>query len=396
MYIFNSIPHIVNTLNLGKDLLEVLFEKRKSQPLRYDYALDIIDENKLNILIEREVIRRNGPYIELDEHYLSFCELLLEANEEISTSVIDENIQLIYQLIDYYNKEDNASRKLAYLRSVKSHLRKVGKILVRNVVSLQRVIDNTFKNEPNYKVKIAKLENLDKKRIDINRLIVELGSLLDYDQTSFFVDSLDEELLAISRELKTELSSAGHSLIHSQQDIIDYLNQIRTQVGFTRKLRRIKYLREQFELQEKTNVREVVDGEHSVVLEGVQLPLFKVSVPCLQTDEALEVILKVADAMRSDKVITRRELGGISVEQMENTEVDMTAVNTRKMMDAFCQDNADLFSFVMGYPYNREMDFDAKVTLFCRLLSLYENELEITDRFGQMEHIEYALIFKRK
>ena len=32
---------------------------------------------KLNILIEREVIRRNGPYIEMDEHYLSFYELLL-------------------------------------------------------------------------------------------------------------------------------------------------------------------------------------------------------------------------------------------------------------------------------------------------------------------------------
>ena len=117
MYIYNSIPHITNTLNLGKDLLEVLFEKRKSLPFRYDYALDIIDENKLNILIEREVIRRNGPYIEMDEHYLSFYELLLEANEEISTSVIDENIQLVYQLIDYYSKEDNDLRKLGYLRS---------------------------------------------------------------------------------------------------------------------------------------------------------------------------------------------------------------------------------------------------------------------------------------
>ena len=104
MYIYNSIPHITNTLNLGKDLLEVLFEKRKSLPFRYDYALDIIDENKLNILFEREVIRRNGPYIEMDEHYLSFYELLLEANEEISTSVIDENIQLVYQLIDYYGR----------------------------------------------------------------------------------------------------------------------------------------------------------------------------------------------------------------------------------------------------------------------------------------------------
>ena len=254
MYIYNSIPHITNTLNLGKDLLEVLFEKRKSLPFRYDYALDIIDENKLNILIEREVIRRNGPYIEMDEHYLSFYELLLEANEEISTSVIDENIQLVYQLIDYYGKEDNDLRKLGYLRSVKAHLRKIGKILVRNVVSLQRVIDNTFKNEPSYKVKIAKLENLDAKRIEINRLIVEVEKLLDRERTPFFAQAPDEELLTIARELKTELLSAGHSLIHSQQDIIDYLNQIRTQVGFTRKLRRIKYLREQFELQETRSV----------------------------------------------------------------------------------------------------------------------------------------------
>ena len=375
MYIYNSIPHITNTLNLGKDLLEVLFEKRKSLPFRYDYALDIIDENKLNILIEREVIRRNGPYIEMDEHYLSFYELLLEANEEISTSVIDENIQLVYQLIDYYSKEDNDLRKLGYLRSVKAHLRKIGKILVRNVVSLQRVIDNTFKNEPSYKVKIAKLENLDAKRIEINRLIVEV-----------------EELLTIARELKTELLSAGHSLIHSQQDIIDYLNQIRTQVGFTRKLRRIKYLREQFELQENTNVREVVDAERSVVLEGVQPTLFKVSIPYLQTDEALDVILKVADGIRPDKVIHRQELGVISAEQMENQEVGEAAINTRKMMDVFSRTGGDLFSFVMAYDYNRKMDFEAKVTLFCRLLSLYENELEITDRFGHMEHVEYAII----
>ena len=381
MYIYNSIPHITNTLNLGKDLLEVLFEKRKSLPFRYDYALDIIDENKLNILIEREVIRRNGPYIEMDEHYLSFYELLLEANEEISTSVIDENIQLVYQLIDYYGKEDNDLRKLGYLRSVKAHLRKIGKILVRNVVSLQRVIDNTFKNEPSYKVKIAKLENLDAKRIEINRLIVEVEKLLDRERTPFFAQVPDEELLTIARELKTELLSAGHSLI-----------QIRTQVGFTRKLRRIKYLREQFELQENTNVREVVDAERSVVLEGVQPTLFKISIPYLQTDEALDVILKVADGIRPDKVIHRQELGVISAEQMENQEVGEAAINTRKMMDVFSRTGGDLFSFVMGYEYNREMDFEAKVTLFCRLLSLYENELEITDRFGHTEHIEYAII----
>ena len=395
MYIYNSIPHITNTLNLGKDLLEILFEKRKSLPFRYDYALDIIDENKLNILIEREVIRRNGPYIEMDEYYLSFYELLLEVNEEISTSMIDENIQLVYQLIDYYEKEENEVRQIGYLRSVKAHLRKIAKILVRNVVSLQRVIDNTFKNEPSYKVKIAKLENLDRKRMEVNRLITVVEKLLDPELNPFFRLVPDEELLTIARELKVELLSAGHSLIHSQQDIIDYLNQIRTQVGFTRKLRRIKYLREQFELQENTNVREIVEAEHSVVLEGVQPTLFKVSIPYLQTDEALDVILKVSDGIRSDKVIRRQELGMISADQMENQEVGEMAINTRKMMDLFAEADDDLFSFVMNYAYHREMNEEAKVTLFCRLLSLYENELEITDQFGHTEHFEYAIIQKK-
>ena len=97
MYIYNSIPHIINTLNLGKELLQVLFEKRKSMPFRYEYALDIIDEHKLNILIEREVIRRNGPYIELDDHYLSFFELLLEANEGSRAPSSDRKTRWVFQ-----------------------------------------------------------------------------------------------------------------------------------------------------------------------------------------------------------------------------------------------------------------------------------------------------------
>ncbi len=394
MYIYNSIPHIVNTLNLGKELLQLLFEKRKSLPFRYEYALDIIDEHKLNILIEREVIRRNGPYIELDEHYLSFIELLLEANEEISTAVIDENIQLVCQLIDYYQKEDAPARKVVYLRSVKAHLRKMGKILVRNVVSLQRVIDNTFKNEPSYKVKIAKLENLDAKRIEINRLIHEVERLLEQLREGFFAVVPDEELRAVVRDLRGELLSAGHSLIHSQQDIIDYLNQIRAQVSFTRKLRRVKYLREQFELLEQTNVSEVVEASQAVVIEGVQPTLFKVSIPYLQTDEALEVILKVADGLRPERIVRRQELGALSAEQMESESVGETAIDTRKLMDQFAQSDTDLFSFLMRYGFSRPLDFEARVTLFCRLLSLYEQELLITNQFGHTDHVEYAIIRK--
>ena len=49
MYIFNSISEIVNTIALAKGLIEEMFEKRKSLSFRYEYALDLIDGNRLQM-----------------------------------------------------------------------------------------------------------------------------------------------------------------------------------------------------------------------------------------------------------------------------------------------------------------------------------------------------------
>ena len=48
----------------------------------------------------------------------------------------------------------------------------------------------------------------------------------------------------------------------------------------------------------------------------------------------------------------------------------------------------------MRYGFSRPLDFEARVTLFCRLLSLYEQELLITNQFGHTDHVEYAIIRK--
>ena len=62
-----------------------MFEKRKVLSFRYSDALALLkeDENRLKILIEKEIIHQNGNFVELDARFLDFFELLLEANEEI-------------------------------------------------------------------------------------------------------------------------------------------------------------------------------------------------------------------------------------------------------------------------------------------------------------------------
>ena len=395
MYIFNSTREIINTINLAKELIEEMFEKRKSLSFRYEYALNLVEEQRLQMLIEREVIRLNGPYLELDERFQEFFELLLEANEEISTASINENIQQIHQYMAYYLKEDNLSRKNTYLRKVKSIFRKIGKVTIRNVISLQRSIESTFKDEPNYQIKIAKLEHLDKKRMDIKELIEATDELLTHQERLFFQLATDEELTYIVLELRKELLDSGHSLIRSQQDIISYLNQIKNQVILVEKIRKVKYLRDQFELQSKSNLKELLITEQSVILEGRTSPVFKLSLEFLAQDEAREAIYKANCNNRSHKKLKRTGAGIISPDDLKEITSEETFINLEEVKNSFLASGNHLFNFVMSYAFQREVSFDERVTVFCQLVSLYENEFDIQQQFGQYEQLEYALIYPK-
>ena len=67
MYIFRSIYEIINTISTAKTLLTEMFEKRKTISFRYIDALELLkdDENRLKILIEKEVIHQNGNFFSI-------------------------------------------------------------------------------------------------------------------------------------------------------------------------------------------------------------------------------------------------------------------------------------------------------------------------------------------
>lgn len=162
-------------------------------------------------------------------------------------------------MIDYYLNETNEQRKYAYLREVKKTLRNVGNITLRNVVDLKRNVDNTFKNEPNYKNKKAKLTNLDKKRKDIAKLIEQTEKLISEKELTFFTTATDEELNSIIVQLKMQPGKCPHNLIEIERQIIDFLNQIQYQSSVIEQLRKIKYLKDQYILETSTDIKTVLE-----------------------------------------------------------------------------------------------------------------------------------------
>lgn len=407
MYIFRSINEIINTVSAARGLLTEMFEKRKTLNFKYSDALLLLkgDENRLKILIEKEIIRQNGNEVSLDIRFQEFFELLLNANEEINTAVIDENIEFLHELMDYYLKERIPSRKESYIRNIKITFRKIAYTTIRNIMSLQDSIDHAVKHEPTYQIKIARLENLDKKRINIQRMIDATEHLILHEERLFFQQATDEELANILLELRQELQLSAHSLISAQQDIINYLNQIKSQVILVEKIRKVKQLMDQFELRTKSNLAEVMENDHSVLVEGNTPSSFKLSIPYLNTDEARPIILKVRKNLQYKEIIRNNEAGAFSEEDMTTASMYEELIDFGETLESYLQLQAqrqwndkdaepeDLFTFLMHHTFKREVSEQERTTLFCQLVSLYENMFRISEDFGVYKNYEYVKIY---
>lgn len=320
-----------------------MFEKRKVLSFRYSDALALLkeDENRLKILIEKEIIHQNGNFVELDARFLDFFELLLEANEEINTATVEENIEYLHELMDYYLKEKIQSRKESYVRNIKITFQKLARVTIRNIINLQHNIDNAFKHEPTYQIKIAKLQNLDKKRINIQRLIDSTEHLILHEERDFFRQATDEELTRILLELRQELQLSAHSLIRAQQDIINYLNQIKNQVILVEKIRKVKYLQDQFELRARSNLSEIMERERSLLLEGNTQASFKLSPSYLASDEVRPIILKVISNQKYREIVRKNEAGAFSEEDLEAQAMYEEVINLDEVVTAFVQSGAE-------------------------------------------------------
>ena len=375
-----------------------MFEKRKSLSYKYEMALEIVDfnEERIQYLINHSVIRQNGNFLEIDDQFLQFFEDVLEINESINVASINTNIQNVKDNILYYLKESNENRKNNYLRAVKNTIRRIGIITLRNIVDLKRNTDNTFKNEPNYKVKKAKLENLDQKRIDINTLIEQTYQLINDDEETFFKSAIDDELYNVLNYLKLQLNECRHNLIEIQKQIIEYLNQIKYQSDVIEKLRQIKYLRDQFTIRASTDIDKLIDKNNLVVFEANPVYYIKLSLDNLtNNDDASQSIKKMAAKQRTTNYIKAHLAPDISEAYLNPTIEEEIQINLEEVRNGFLASGHQLFDFVMGYQFEKDLSFEEKVTVYCQLISLYESSFEVTEKFASNQKVEYAIVYPK-
>ena len=398
MNTFNDIKELLSSLKREEKLISEMFSKRKTLDYKLSYALELVDddENRIDFLLEKSVIRENGGFLELDDQFIEFFEQVLDVNEEINLSYIDENIQNIRENIDYFLNENNESRKHSYLKFIKKTFRKMGLITLRSVVDLRRNIENTFKNEANYKNKQLKLENLDEKRTVVKNLIKHTLALINDEELTFFKTALDEELNRVIIELKHQLVECSHNLIEIEKQIIDYLNQIKHQGKFLEKLRKLKYLKDHFTIAAETDIKKIIANNNHVIYEPRLSEPLNLSIDFLRDNEkAFEVIKRIAKTHKNRKHFKPELADRISDEYLESNVEEEVMINLEEIRNRFSATSDNLFNFIMNYDFYKEVDFNERVTIFCQIISQYEHELIIEEDFKIEENVEYAIVYPR-
>ena len=398
MHTFSSIKELLKTLHREINLLSEMFAHRKNNTFRYEDALLLVDdqEARLEYLIRCAVLNQNGAYLEINNQFLVFFEQILAVNEEINLSYIHENIQNIEANIEFFGNEKNESKRYGYLKTIKNILKTIELTTLRNVVDLRRNIETTFKHEPNYKNKKAKLNHLDKKREDIGALIHQTTSLVDDKHLVFFHKALDVELNRIIVDLKSTLIDCQHNLIEIEKQIIDFLNQIKHQSQIIEKLRKVKYLKDQFTLPTSTNIGAVLSDEHLVAFETNPHYPLKASLDTLSTsEEAFELIQKVARKIKTQVKPKLQLAERIDAKYLNAQAKEKVFIDLDRIKNSFLAGSNDLFDFLTKYDFPEEVTFDRLVTIYCQLISQYEPEFNITHQFGSSQNITYALVYPK-
>ena len=397
MATFRSIKELTRALQQGTKLLSNMFLQRKTIAVKYDDALETLDgdENKLKLLITYGVIVQTGDSLELDDAYQRFFEEVLAVNEDINISSVKMYIDKLNLGINSYLAAENNTRREGFLREIRHTFKSIDNATRRNVIDLKRNVDDTYKQEPNFKIKELRLKDFDEKARLIGELIHQTERVMD-EQTIFFSTAADYGLKQTVREVREGLRESAHGLIAVTAQIIDYLNRIEYQSRLVKRVRQLKYLRDQFMIEQATNVKELMAQTDAVWMERQPKYITRVSLDFLRyEDTALDILDNIRRRLSKKANISSRLAEKIDANYLEEQTETTRAFNHQELLNGFLAQSSDLFYYVWNYSFTDSLDKESRLVLFLQMASQYPDQMRYTDEIKTIDNIDYPIIFPR-
>ena len=177
--------------------------------------------------------------------------------------------------------------------------------------------------------------------------------------------------------------------------MIEYLNQVKYHSRVQEKIKQVKYLKDQFELKAKTNLAELMQQKNDVVFESRPAYPLKLSLDLLHTDEGNQSVRKVADKLKQAKRPSMAVAESIASDDLLPQTEEEIYIDLEEIRNGFTASGRHLYNYIMQYNYPREVSYEEKITIFCQMVSMYEQDFVIKEAYQDDGTVEYAVVLPR-
>lgn len=394
MFAFNSIKDLISTLYKEREIIDFLFSKRKNS-VKYDNLLEFVnfEEEKLTSLIEKNILVQFGSTVDLNQDILDFLEKFTDSIEEINYEYTSGLIRILKENIQNWELEKRPNKQNEYLLKIKRNIGNVGKDVLRNVTTLRGSVEDVFATEKIFSIKKNKLQEYDNKRKNLDDLLEQIDAFFRESTWEYFIKMVqDDELNQIILKLDRDIIIARQNLIDITQKILDFINRIRQDSQIFKHIQKIKLIKDQLLLAEKSNFIDVISKDNSLQFQNEIRFSTPLSLDYLQSEDAYNILLRISYKLKKSINIDEKSSGIIRNEFLNGKDKNHYVVDNNKLKESFLSRGGDLFDFINNYNFEKELSFEEKVTLFCKLASQFRDDFSISDTYSKIENIEYALI----
>jgi hypothetical protein len=379
-----NVKELLTQLYYNRNVIEYLFGNRDTITVSELMNREDITTEQYQRLIDYEILYEYQSIVSVNDAVIAMFEDFMEIGE-VTPSFINDYINELKRYIKYFSE----GRENRFLRSIKKYLKRINTAITREIIKLQKNVDDTYKNESNYRIKLQKLEDYRSKRDTIIEFIKKTEEIIEETRALFNLTN-DLELFSIVTSLKTGLIENLDFLIEIQTDITDYINKIQFQLDVYKKAQQIKEVKDRGELHYKTNFREIVKSINPIGFNNVKAPRTKIPIEFLYTDDGYMLCARVAEKYKITRLMSRRLADKMSGNFKDVTIENTLKLDTTTLVDKFLtQNKLNLFEFLVNYKFPKavgNVSFEERITLFVEIVLEYDKALEFKYRLNYFEY----------
>lgn len=388
-----NVNDILSQLYQQRGVVEFLFANRDNITVNELLNRGDISQEQYQKMKSLDLVYEYENIVSLNDAVVAMFEDFMEIGE-VTPGFINDYINELNRHILFYQE----AREMRFLRSIKKYLKRINATLTREIIKLQKNVDDTYKNESNYRIKLQKLEDYREKRDTIIEFIKKTSTVVEETRALFSLTN-DSELYGIVQALKVSLIENLDYLIEIQTDITDFINKIQFQLDVYVKAQRLKEIKDHGTLHFKTNFNEVISHVNTLRYNGHKTPKTKIAVDFLYTDDGHVLCKRISEKYKLTRLMVRgmatRMQGNFKDKGMEQ----QIKLDTEKLVERFqSQTKTNLFEYLMEYKFPKAIGtvtFEERLSLFVEIAMEYQTKLEFKYRLINYDYEDAAKNKKR-